>query len=146
MINLLKRKPTWQPYHLLELHNKIHGNIYIHIHIYTCQNITPKHIWRKLTQLVNREVSIEWIWSSISHVVSLGPKCFHWTFTYAIAWFWSMRIFLCKMHWGSNYNYRFGSTYNIDHLITWSTYLRYFLSNDTWNISWTFNIEGSASW
>ena len=155
MINLPRRNTTWQHrnmttimtwhlYLLLELYKIAHGGIYIHIHMYTYQTITPKHISRKFTQPVNKEGYIARIWSTISHVASLGPKCFHCTLNCLISRFGSMSTFLCNIHWGSDRNYPSGSTCNTNHSITWSTSLTYFLCNDTWNTLQNFTIKGSA--
>ena len=159
MITLLKRKPTWQhknmktiitwhPYRLLDICNITSGSIYIHIHMFIYQT-SPKHIPKTYTkisaQLENKKGYIARIWSTISHVASSSPKCFHCTLTCPIAWFQSMRIFLCKTYCGSCWNSPFGFTCNTYHSITWSTYLKYFLGNDTCKTSWTFIFGGSAS-
>ena len=48
--------------------------------------------------------------SSISHVASSGPKCFHCTLSCEMVIFLSGVSFLSIMHWGSRNNSPFGST------------------------------------
>jgi hypothetical protein len=48
--------------------------------------------------------------SSISHVASSGPKCFHCTLTCAMVRFQSEVSFLSNMHWGFGRNSPSGST------------------------------------
>ena len=147
MINMLRSKPTWQhnnmttimtwhSYLLLELYNTAHGGIYIHIHMYIYKNIIPKHVRKTYTfaRPVNREGYMAYILSTISHVASSGPKCFHYTLTCLISRFHSMSTFFYKIECGSSWNSPTCSTCNINQSITWSTYLTYLLSNDIWNI------------
>jgi len=155
VITLLRRKPTWQhnknniimtwhPYHLLELYNISHGGIYIHTHTYIYENIT-KHVWRHIPKTYTKILLQNYFASTRKkrridslHLILhfpcslIEPKVLHLTLTCLISWFHNMRTFFCNIHWGSSWNSPSSSACNTYQLITWSPYLAYFLSIDTW--------------
>jgi hypothetical protein len=94
---------------------------------------------------LNKIGNVSLMASSNSHITSVGPKCFHFTFTWEMFWFRRKISFLSSICRGYSWNSPSSSTWITTQSIRWLELCTYFLSNETWKTSCILTFGGKAN-